>query len=615
MRHIYPLIISILLIFNLVEKSYSTGFRIKEKLGFISNEGQLEDSNILYYLKRNNLTVHFYKNGKVSYTVNGAKEYVGRKELIELNFNNSNSVEPVSVGERINRVALWKGNTSHQLKDHTKLKFSNIYNNIDLVYYLTEGGSLKYDFIVHPGGNPNDISINYEGGATKKVSNKEFLIETSLGTIKENEPYSYQDCDKKVESDFLLSGNTLRLSVGAYNPNQKLIIDPEIEMLSSFGGTNDDFVEDMITDENGNIYITGHTNSDNAPVLNAAQSTKNAFKDAYIAKLDNDGDLIWATFYGGSENDIATGITLDESNNVYVTGYTESTNFPTTESSANKGGNDLFVIKLSENGAIQNSSLFGGDSDDEGTDIEIDENGNVFVLGSSASEFFPSENPIQGSGSDIILIKLDDNLDFVYTSYLGGNTGDEGLALTLDQEGSPIITGISTSDSGFISQGDVFQEEFGGVEDGFLVKLDKSDGSIQWGTYVGGSGVDYGQAITVDADNNYYIAGYTLSSNFPVKDANQSSISGDNDGFISKFSSSGSLLWSTYVGGSNADDVTGLTTDQFNNVYLLGSTQSSDLPLKGDKILQNNVAGGFDMFIGAFNSNGELLYSTYYGGG
>ena len=214
MRHIYPLIISILLIFNLVEKSYSTGFRIKEKLGFISNEGQLEDSNILYYLKRNNLTVHFYKNGKVSYTVNGAKEYVGRKELIELNFNNSNSVEPVSVGERINRVALWKGNTSHQLKDHTKLKFSNIYNNIDLVYYLTEGGSLKYDFIVHPGGNPNDISINYEGGATKKVSNKEFLIETSLGTIKENEPYSYQDCDKKVESDFLLSGNTLRLSVG-----------------------------------------------------------------------------------------------------------------------------------------------------------------------------------------------------------------------------------------------------------------------------------------------------------------------------------------------------------------------------------------------------------------
>ena len=87
-------------------------------------------------------------------------------------------------------------------------------------------------------------------------------------------------------------------------------------MLSSFGGTNDDFVEDMITDENGNIYITGHTNSDNAPVLNAAQSTKNAFKDAYIAKLDNDGDLIWATFYGGSENDIATGITLDESNNV-----------------------------------------------------------------------------------------------------------------------------------------------------------------------------------------------------------------------------------------------------------------------------------------------------------
>ena len=203
----------------------------------------------------------------------------------------------------------------------------------------------------------------------------------------------------------------------------------------------------------------------------------------------------------------------------------------------------------------------------------------------------------------------------MYTSYLGGNTGDEGLALTLDQEGSPIITGISTSDSGFISQGDVFQEEFGGVEDGFLVKLDKSDGSIQWGTYVGGSGVDYGQAITVDADNNYYIAGYTLSSNFPVKDANQSSISGDNDGFISKFSSSGSLLWSTYVGGSNADDVTGLTTDQFNNVYLLGSTQSSDLPLKGDKILQNNVAGGFDMFIGAFNSNGELLYSTYYGGG
>ncbi len=496
----------------------------------------------------------------------------------------------------------------------------NLYNHIDLLYYFDDAGTFKYDFVVHPGGNPDDILIQYDGQTALTINNEELVIETSVGNINEGSPFSYTQDGTPISTRYeIMNGNTLKFAVSHYDKNEVLTIDPSIQWNKVLGGGVDDFIEDSKIDAQGNSYIVGHTSSkDNLLPFTpgAFQATPNALEDAYIAKLDPNGDVLWASFYGGNENDYANGIDIDNSNNLYITGYTESLDFPTSAngSNTNQGGSELFVLKFDTDGNRLFGGIYGGASGDVGEKIVVTETNEVFVVGSTSSEFFPSENPIAGTGDDAIVMKLNSDLSsYVWTKYLGGATGDQGFGLDVDQNGDVLITGRTSSNSGFPVTASAYMSTAGGSQDAYLIKLAGNTGDVVYGTYLGGDEDDWGEDVVIDQENNSYVIGYTSSENFPSQNGYQQTYQGGvSDGFVTKFNSNGQLLWSTYLGGTATDELKAGIIGPLNALYVVGSSESTDFPTK--RAIQSENAGNFDMVITRFAEDGMFTFSSYWGG-
>ncbi|HVX63807.1 MAG TPA: SBBP repeat-containing protein, partial [Pirellulales bacterium] len=387
------------------------------------------------------------------------------------------------------------------------------------------------------------------------------------------------------------------------------------------GGSDDDRGNALAVDAAGNAYVTGYTGSTDFPVTSGAYQTSIGAhgEDAFVAKLSADGAvLVYSTYLGGSLSDEGYGIAVDAVGASYVTGYTQSTDFPATPDAyqtSKAGYDDGFVAKLSADGAnLVYSTYLGGDNyNTDSHDIAVDGAGNAYVTGITESANFPVtpgayQTSFGGGYRDAFVAKLSvDGASLVYSTYLGGSLSDEGYGIAVDAAGNAYITGVTFSDDFPITPG-AYKTSLGGwVRDAIVAKLSADGASLVYSTYLGGGG-SQGNSIAVDGAGYAYVTGEAGSSGFPTTpDAYQTIYGGGHDAFVAKLSVDGaSAVYATYLGGVISDVGSGIAVDGDGNAYVTGYTESRDFPVTPGAF-QTSSAGGmfvsYDVFVAKFVLN------------
>ena len=575
-----------------------------------------------------------------------------RLEMLFTNANPSPTITPSDKQEYYENYYT-TGDANHGiLSVHTykTITYQNIYPHIDLI--LKAGNkSLEYSFLVHPGGNVADIQIKWKGAdSIKELENGRISYAlppfgTSVGatggspnnvgqngkqgdrpvapTMTESEPTCYQTtagAQNIVPLQTTRSATHLSFSIPTYDKTKDLLIDPTLDWGTYFGGSQDDYGYGITHDAGNNIYITGWTQSDSGIATSGSHQTSFGWNDdAFIAKFNPSGAMIWSTYYGGSNGDYGYAIAADDSNNIYITGSTGSSSGIVTSGAYQTqyaGGGDAFVAKFDSSGLLSWGTYFGGNYWDQGFAITTDANNDVYITGETSST-----KGIATSGAHLTSLALGSTTCFIakFTSYGGlswgtyyGHSGaDAGEGIAADANNNVYITGYTYSGSG-IATPYAHQINLSGLSDAFLAKFTPS-GKLSWGTYYGGENSE-GHGVTIDRNNNVYITGSTQSSGrIATAGTSQPVYAGGGDAFLAKFTSSGSLSWGTYYGGKGEDIGYSTAADTENNIYLTGYTTSSGgIATMG--AYKTGNAGGGDAFVAKFNIFGGLEWGTYYGG-
>lgn len=426
----------------------------------------------------------------------------------------------------------------------------------------------------------------------------------------------------EVAGTWVLHGNEAGFRIGSYDRSQPLVIDPPLIYSTYLGGSLSDFANGIAVDRFGNSYVVGGTGSSNFPTRTASQGSLKGVEDVFVTKINPSGSaIVYSTFLGGGGPDEGHGIAVDSAGNAYVTGSAGSFDFPVLGAIQGTwgGSGDAFLAKLNPSGSLVYSTYLGGSSIDNGTGIAVDSAGNAYITGITFSSNLPTVNPFQaakGAQQDAFVAKINAaGTAWVYVTYLGGNAVDEGYAIATDTAGNAYVTG-QTNSTNFPLQSPLRSSNGGSSGpnvDAFVTKLNPVGSALVYSTYLGGSATDEGTAIAVDSSGNAYVAGFTGSTDFPVVNPMQLHLASADDAFVTKLNPAGSaLVYSTYLGGGSEDQAYGIAIDQAGNAYVTGRTNSSDFPLTS-AIQATRVA--FDMFVTELNAAGTArLFSTFVGG-
>jgi hypothetical protein len=516
----------------------------------------------------------------------------------------------------------------------SKVVYHQVYRGVDLVYYGQQR-KLEHDFVVAPGSDPHAITLRFGGSKGMSLdSSGALVLEVEGGQVRFEKPHIYQELSgarKEVPGGYVLKKrHEVGFEVASYDASQPLVIDPTLAYSTYLGGSSGDAGQAVAVDAAGNAYVTGFTGSTDFPTTPGAfQSSKLAsYANAFVTALNSDGSgLVYSTYLGGSSSDGGLGIALDAAGNAYITGGTESADFPTTpgafQSSKPAPGNvfNAFVTKLNSDGsALIYSTYLGGSAYDLARGIAVrqrhrgDQEGHeagravrVYVTGYTYSSDFPitpgafqPTKPNGPSASTAFVTALNsDRSGLIYSTYLGGSSnylGDAALGIALDAGGRVYVTGYAYS-ADFPTTGHAFQSSKpgigGGVSNAFVTALNSHGSELIYSTYLGGSYPDQGSGIAVDAAGNAYVTGDTYSRDFPTTpDAFQSFNRGTKNVFVTALNADGSgLVYSTYLGGSYDDTGGGIGLWQRHRgdeerhearrtvqVYVTGRTYSTDFP-------------------------------------
>lgn len=391
---------------------------------------------------------------------------------------------------------------------------------------------------------------------------------------------------------------------------------------SYLGGRGNEFAGSVAMDSNGNIYVGGSTSSLDFPLVHPLQARKGGGLDVYLIKVSPTGQVIFSTYIGGAGSDQLYDIAIARNGSVILVGETGSNNFPLVDAfqSRRKGPNDAFVTIVSGDGRrIVYSTYIGGTSDDSALGVDLDGAGNIYLAGGTGSSNFPVKNPFQSQLSDFddaFVLKLSpDGKQILYSSYLGGRLGDAAYGIAVNRSGSAVITGVT--DSGDFPTKNAMQPRIAGEQDTFVTKVSPS-GALVFSSFFGGKESDWGQAVALNGKNEIFLAGWTASDNFPLKNAFQNHKSGPFKAYVTKMEPSGqSLVYSTYLGGSGSDTAWSVCVDHSGAAVVVGRSFSSDFPLVNGWQTHNlGLSNDGDAFISRFTANGRSLdFSTYVGGG
>lgn len=509
------------------------------------------------------------------------------------------------------------------LDNFGRIKYAGVYPGIDILYYGQQG-QLEYDLAIAPKADPSTIKLKFSGVSSAEIAeNGDLSLTLPGGRIGQSKPLCYQaDRDGRiyVPCEYIaLADNTFGFKLGDYDHSLPLVIDPilaystylnfyatsvngglaidaagnkyvtgsdgdvvYVAKLNAAGtafvytthiggesGNGGDAGSAIAVDGNGNVFVSGDAFTGDFPTVNAYQPVKASepinVADSFLFKLDPTGtNLLFSTFLGGSGDEANFGLALNPAGDVYVAGLTEPDSFPepiafpvhSAYQSTPAGGTDGYLAKFSSSGAIAFATLVGGNSDDYALDLVVDSTGNAYLTGQTYSSDFPTVAPLQASNSgagDAFISKFSsDGSTLSYSSYLGGGAEDLAWGIALDQSSNIFLTGFTRS-SNFPTAAP-FQAASGsaaGGRDVFVTKLNSSGSSLVYSTYLGGSAAEEAADIKVDATGAAYVVGFTASSNFPLANPLQTSNNNSVDAFVTKFNADGATLgYSTFLGGS-----------------------------------------------------------------
>ena len=474
-------------------------------------------------------------------------------------------------------------------KIYQAVTIKDVYPNIDVRYY-SGGGQLKYDLIVRPGGNPSRIMLKFDGADKLEVKNKQLIIKTSVGDLKELEPYSYQAKDKgrqEVQVKYVVKNKIVQFDVKDYDPNSTLVIDPTLTFCSFSGSTTDNWGYTATYGPDGTMFGGGTVKGNGFPVSPGAFQTSFAGgcetynDDIGIIKLTPDGsNRVYATYIGGNCEEQPHSLVVDGDGNLVIAGRSNSSNYPVTGGAlGNGGGYDIIITKLNASGtALIGSKKIGGVSDD-GANISA------------------NRNP----GS------------------LQQNYGDDGRSeVILDNSGNIYVASCTKSVDFPVQNG--FQMNFGGQQDGVLIKMNSTVSTLLFASYLGGSQNDAAYVLSLHPFNgNIYVAGGTESGTNntgmlpgPTAGTVGPSYHGGIDGFVSIVSNDGSsILRTAYIGTSSIDQVYGVQFDRLGFPYIMGQTRGN-MPMINAAWGQPNTK----QFVGKLQPDlSEWIYRTTFGAG
>ena len=515
------------------------------------------------------------------------------------------------------------------LSMYRKIVYRNLYPGVD-ASYGGDGRGIKVEFMVSPGASPDQVRLEYKGAKGISISASGDLVVRGAGAeFREQAPVVYQYSGKnqvRVGARYcVLHADTIGFELGPYDTSRTLIIDPVVSFSTYLGGTSSSAVTGLAVDSSGNVYATGWTAALNFPIVGAVQAANQGGVDAFVVKLNAAGTaLIYATYIGGRGADQGAGIAVDSSGEAYVTGFTESTNFPLVSAVRTTlgGSRNAFALKLNAAGNLPlYSTYLGGTNYDMGNAIAVDGSGDAYIAGDAQSANFPvTSGAFQtslGGQTDAFVTKLKPSGAISYSTFLGGAKVEHAGAVAVDASGNAYVAG-GTFSSNFPLASPI-QSVNGGGEDAFVTKLNPTGAAILYSTYLGGNGgtmanPEQANAIAVDASGNAYVAGVTNSSNFPVSSgAFQTTFDGFQNAFVSKINAAGNtLIYGTYLGGSGFDWASGISLGPGGIAYIAGATSSADFPTVYP--LQS-LNGLYNSFIAEFSASGNtLIFSTYFGG-
>jgi Beta-propeller repeat len=545
----------------------------KLPLSFIPNEGQT-DKAMRYFAQGAGYGFFFSKEGATLSFAEGK----GRGHALSLDFQGADPHATLTARQRLTgKVNYLAGDdpTKWQqgLSPHGELLYGGLWPGIDMAV-RGEEGKLKYEFHLKPGSSVGDVRLGYRGAEGLSVgSGGELLVQTSLGILKDAAPVSYQRIGGErvpVESRYELKGDGgYGFAVGAHDPRYPLIIDPGLD---------------------------------------------------------------YSTFLGDTDSDAGLDIAVREGN-AYVTGFTASTDYPTTasayDSSFNGGFTDAFVTKLNASGSeLIYSTFLGGTDQDDGRGIAVDGSGSAYVTGSAQSANFPTTasafNTSFNGATDTFVTKLNaSGSALVYSTFLGGTNFDDGSDIAV-REGRAYVTG-QTQSADYPTTSGAYDTSFnGGFNDAFVSKLNASGSALDYSTFLGGTGGmrkrDEGRGIAVDRGGSAYVTGLTQSADYPTtpgafdRTFMGGPTGGNFDAFATKLNASGSALdYSTFLGGTTEDIGNGIAVDGRGRAYVTGYTRSADYPTTRGAFDTSRTRD--DAFVTKLTASGsKLAYSTFLGG-
>jgi hypothetical protein len=498
----------------------------------------------------------------------------------------------------------------------------DVYPNIDWKIYTTEEG-MKYDWILHAGADVKDIQMIWDGVKKLEAVNAGGLkISTNSGELEENAPISF--CKgQTLPSSFVVRKNKVGFDVKGWDGASELTIDPEVIWSSYYGGEAFDEVNGISSDLDNNVFITGTTTSTSgiAGISSTGimhQANINGTRDAFVAKFNENGQRLWATYYGGEGQDEGNTIAVDRFGFVYMAGTTTSNyaissfGFQTTLS----GIRDGYMVKFNTNGQRVWGSYIGGSASEGVLGMTIDNEDRLILLGETTSNDFPAfgnGDNIYGGQGDLFVTCINGVGSLYWSSYWGGEGAEYAGGIGYDIVSDNVYISGSTSSVTGIAFGTAQQPNFsGGTKDGLIASFDQL-GAVQWSTYCGGMALDEVVDCSSDIYGNIYLVGTTASSAMATPGAYQLNYGGGlSDAFVAQYNEQGQMVWRSYFGGSAADEGSAIVADEIGNIYFGGQTASTGLSLNNP--FQSALSGGTDVYFSKFTVEGAPQWITYYGG-
>lgn len=616
-------------------------------LHFEPNVGQI-DKSVGYFARGKGYGI-FLQGDAATVVLSEAKKdrpTNAKSTAIRMNIVGANLKDAIGAGQLEsksnyfigNDPANWRANVAN----FAKVKFEDIYDGIDIVYYGNQR-RLEYDFVVAPNAEARQIELRFDGARSVKIDQAtgDLLLETELGTLRQHKPFAYQTIDGKqveVAANYVKRGdNDVTFAIANYDKDRELVIDPILAYSSYLGGSKSDYGSDITVDDAGNAFVTGYTISTNFPVTPGALKTtllpiaSSVYgTDAFVSKINATGtQLIYSTYLGTNQgSDSAFGIAVDQAGNAIIAGTTDHATFPVVNAhQPTYGGNsDAFITKLNATGsALVFSTFYGGNQSEIAQKIRMKDD-QLYITGSTTSSNFPTTagvlKPSTCAGSSCGTMASDSfvtkfSVDGVrqWATLMGGNGADFAFDVAVDGAGSSYITGYTLSTNLPVTPG-AFQQTYGGGTDGFVAKIAPDASVLNYATYLGG-GLQSDRAWSIDVDQagNAYVAGQTENANFPTTAGAFDTVwNNSTDAFLTKLNPTGTgLVYSTFFGGNSVDKAFAVKVAPNGEALIGGETLSVNLNFPLRNSLQGNLGS---MYLARFNAAGsDIIFSTMLGNG